>query len=141
MELAFSDAGLYLRNNQLHFCPSNLPSVYQQLNGNFHVGVKEFSMSMILNIPYILTYFYYQPAAREARSWLVLRLLCGFHVCIYICVCVCTYHVCNNYVTYIVAVRPYFSRLRQFRWLLYVAAMSSLPQLRLRDGYREAEAT
>ena len=36
------------------------------------------------------------------------------------------------------------SRLRQFRRLLCVAAtcaVSSLPQLRLRDGYREAEAT
>ena len=66
---------------------------------------------------------------------LVLRLLCSF------CVCMCThtYHVCNNYVTYIVAMRPYFSRLRQFRRLLCVAAMSSLPQLRLRDGYRKAE--
>jgi len=48
----------------------------------------------------------------------------------------------NNYVMYIVAMRPYFSRLRQFRRLLScVAAMSSLPQLRLRDGYQEAEAT
>ena len=28
--------------------------------------------------------------------------------------CVHTYHVRNNYVTYIVAMRPYFSRLRQF---------------------------
>ena len=36
--------------------------------------------------------------------------------------CVCTYHVRNNYVTYIVAKRPYLSR------LLCVAAMSSLPQ-------------
>ena len=52
---------------------------------------------------------------------------------IYICMCVRTYHVRNNYVTYIVAMRPYFSRrrLRQFRRLLCVAAMSSLPQLRL----------
>ena len=29
--------------------------------------------------------------------------------------CVRTYHVRNNYVTYIVAMRPCFSRLRQFR--------------------------
>ena len=49
---------------------------------------------------------------------------------------ICTYHMRNNYVTYIAAMRPYFSRLR----LLCIAAMSSLPQLRLRDGYREAEA-
>jgi len=60
---------------------------------------------------------------------------------IYIYMCIRTYHVCNNYVTYIVAMRPYFSRHRQFRRLLCVAAMSSLPQLQLRDGYREAEAT
>jgi len=52
-----------------------------------------------------------------------------------------TYHVRNNYITYVVAMRPYFSRLPQFRRLLCVAAMSSLPQLWLRDGYREAEAT
>jgi len=51
--------------------------------------------------------------------------------------CVRTYHVRNKYITYIVAMRPYFSRLR----LLCIAAMSSLPQLRLRDGYQEAEVT
>ena len=61
--------------------------------------------------------------------------------------CVRTYHVRNNYVTYIVAMRPCFSRIRQFRWLLCVvtmssvATMSSLAQLRVRDGYWEAEAT
>jgi len=60
---------------------------------------------------------------------------------LYIYMCVRTYHVRNNYVTYIVAMRPYFSRLRQFRRLLCVAPINSLPQLRLRDGYREAEAT
>jgi len=60
---------------------------------------------------------------------------------IYVCMCVRTYDVRNNYVTYIVAMRRYFSRLWQFRRLLCVAAMSSLPQLRLRDGYQEAEAT
>ena len=65
------------------------------------------------------------------------------YIYIYICMCVRTYHVRNNYVTctYIVAMRPYFSQLWQFRRLLCVAAMSSLPQLRLQDGYREAEAT
>jgi len=41
---------------------------------------------------------------------------------------------------YIVAMQPYFSQLWQFRQLLCVAAMSSLTQLQLRDGYREAEA-
>ena len=62
---------------------------------------------------------------------------------IYVCMCVRTYHVRNNYVMYIVAMRPstYISRLQQLRRLLCVAAMSSLPQLRLRDGYQEAEAT
>ena len=38
---------------------------------------------------------FYQPAAREARSRLVLRLLCIFRIYL----CACTYHVCNNYVT------------------------------------------
>ena len=32
----------------------------------------------------------------------------------------------NNYVTYIVAMQPYFSQIRQFRQLLCVAIMSSL---------------
>ena len=43
-----------------------------------------------------------QPAVREARDRLVLRLLRGFRVCIYIYICMCvrTYHVRNNYVTY-----------------------------------------
>ena len=58
----------------------------------------------------------YQPAARKARGRLVLRLLCRFCVCM----CVRTYHVRNNYVTYIVAMRPYSSQLRQFRQLLCV---------------------
>jgi len=74
---------------------------------------------------------FYQPAACFACGQLVLRLLCGFHVYIYIYIylCIRTYHVRKNYVTYIVAMRPYFSRLRQFRRLLCVAAMSSLLQL------------
>ena len=66
-----------------------------------------------------------------------------FAVSVSVYLCVRTYHVRNNYVTYIVAMRPNtlvdFSNL--IRRLLCVAAMSSLPQLRLRDGYREAEAT
>ena len=60
---------------------------------------------------------------------------------LYIYVCVRTYHVRNNYDMYIVAMWPYFNWLRQFRRLLCVAAMSSLPQLWLRDGYWQAEAT
>jgi len=70
---------------------------------------------------------FYKPAARFTRGQLVLRSLCGFRICIYIYMCVHTYHVHNNYVTYIVAMRPYFSQLRQFRRLFCVAAMSSLP--------------
>ena len=67
----------------------------------------------------------------------VLRLLCVFHICWYMYLCVCTYHVRNNYITYIVALQPCFSRLRQFIQLLFVATMSSLrlAQLRVRDGY------
>jgi len=39
--------------------------------------------------------------------------------------CIPTYHVHKNYVTYTVAMWPFFSSLRQFRWLICVA-MSSL---------------
>jgi len=84
---------------------------------------------------------FYQLAACFVRGQLVLRLLCHFRVCISVNLCVRTYHVRNNYVTYIVAMQPYFIRLQQFRRLLCEAAMSSVPQLRLRGGYREAEAT
>ena len=47
---------------------------------------------------------------------------------------------------YIAAMRPCLSRLRQFRRLLCVgsissvATMSSLAQLRVREGYQEAKA-
>ena len=44
------------------------------------------------------------------------------YICISVYLCVRTYHVCDNYVTYIVAMRPYFSRPRQLRRLLCVAA-------------------
>ena len=44
----------------------------------------------------------------------------------YVSLCVPTYHVHNNYVTYIVDMRPYFSLLQQFRQLLCVATRSSL---------------
>jgi len=76
-------------------------------------------MLFVICYPYILLHFnvFYQPASRAA-GWLVLRLLCGFRICVYICVH--TYHVYNNYITYIVAMRSYFSRLRQFRQLLCV---------------------
>ena len=45
----------------------------------------------------------YQLAMREVRSWLVVRLFYNF------CVCIPTYQVHNNYVTYIVAMQLYFS--------------------------------
>jgi len=45
--------------------------------------------------------------------------------------CVPTYHMHYNYITYIVAMRPYFRRLWQFRQLLSVATVSSLAQLRI----------
>jgi len=61
---------------------------------------------LVQNVPYN-----YQPAVRD---WLVLKLLCVFRVCIFY-LCVRTYHMCNNYVTYIVSMRPCLSRLRQFR--------------------------
>jgi len=63
-------------------------------------------------LPYIVWKFgfcFHQAAVHFARSRLILRLLCVFHVCL----CVPTYHVLNNYVTYIVAMRPYFSPLQQ----------------------------
>ena len=44
-----------------------------------------------------------QPAVREACGRLVPRLFCCFRVCM----CVRTYHMHNNYVTYIGAMRPY----------------------------------
>ena len=47
---------------------------------------------------------FYQPAVREACGRLVLRLFpCLFE---YTYLCVPTYHVRNNYITYIVAMRP-----------------------------------
>ena len=72
---------------------------------------------------------FYQPATHEARSQLAgPKITSRFaRLFVYIYLCVCTYHVRNNYVTYIVAMRPYFSRLcdSALRRLLCVAAMSS----------------
>ena len=62
--------------------------------------------------------YFYQLAARKAHGRLVLRMLCVFHVCwynIYIYLWIRTYHVRNNYVTYIVAMQPCLSRLQQSR--------------------------
>ena len=56
---------------------------------------------------------FYQLAAHESHSWLILRLLYVFCFCLSVCVglCVSTYHVRNNYITYFVGMRLYFSRL------------------------------
>ena len=84
---------------------------------------------------------FYQPATREACGQLVLRLLCVFHVCI--CLCVSALITCA-----IITSRKllpcdltWASWLRQFRRLLCVATVSSLVQLRVREGNCEAEAT
>jgi len=75
------------------------------------------------------------PAGRAQR--LVLRLLCCFRVCIYV-----RLHLSHAQIITSRTLLPCnldFSNLDGC--FAYVAAMSSLPQLRLRDGYREAEAT
>jgi len=72
----------------------------------------------------------------QVRLFFILVYVQSIYIYMYVYMCVRTYHVRNNYVTYTVAML-----LRQFRRLLCVAAMSSLPQWRLRDGYREAGAT
>jgi len=82
-----------------------------------------------------LVHLAFLPAGRAQR--LVLRLLCCFRVCIYV-----RPHLSRAQIITSRTLLPCDLRLRQFRRLLcVVAAMSSLPQLRLRDGYREAEAT
>ena len=50
-------------------------------------------------------------AVQEVRGWLVLRLLYVFRVCLFVTLCVPTYHVCNKYITYIIVMRLYFGRL------------------------------
>ena len=90
---------------------------------------------------HIYTSTLYQPAVCEVRGWLVLtrpvlRLLHIFRICLPVGLLVCvspltTCKIIVHCVTYIVAMQPYFSRLRQFRRLLCVATMSSLAQLRV----------
>ena len=79
----------------------------------------------------------------QMKLILVLCVYVFVDVCVcvlYVCACVCVYvffpagcaHVAscsNNYVTYSVAMRPYFSQLWQFRQLFCVATMSSLALL------------
>ena len=67
--------------------------------------------------------FNYQLATREVHGWLVLRLI-YFAFTESVSLCVHTYHVCNKYVMYTVAMQPYLSRLRQFRQPLCVATIS-----------------
>ena len=96
-------------------------------------GTRSQGGTLSKSLPGFLSLFFFLPA--KACGWLVLRLLCVFSVCWYIYLCVRTYHVRNNYVTYTVAMRPCLSRR-----LLCVATMnsvatimSSLAQLRVRD--------
>ena len=49
--------------------------------------------------------------------------LCFQHLLVH-GLCIFTYHVCNNYVTYIVTMRLYFSQLWEFGRLLSVATLS-----------------
>jgi len=50
-------------------------------------------------------FFFYQPAAHTVHSQLVLRFtLCFLHLFFFIYLCIPTYHMHNNYVTYIVVV-------------------------------------
>jgi len=81
------------------------------------------------------------PRVLHAVGWSQDYFAFSTSVSIYVSLCVRTYHVHNNYITYIVAMRPYLSWLRQFRQLLCVATVSSLAQLRVWDWYWEAEAT
>ena len=60
----------------------------------------------------------------------IFRMLLGLVLCVFrVCLCVPTYHMSNSYITYVVAVWPYFSWLWQFRQLLCVATTSSLSQV------------
>jgi len=53
--------------------------------------------------------FIFQPAAREMCRWLFLRLLHVFCIRLHLSLCIHTYHVCNNYIMYIVAMQPYLT--------------------------------
>ena len=54
-------------------------------------------------------------------------------VCWFFCWCIPIYHVCNNYITYIVAMQLYFSQLWTAASSTGVANVSSLAQLRVQD--------
>ena len=55
-----------------------------------------------------------------ARAPLVTLCFLHLFVSMYVSLGFPTYHMCNNYITYIVAMRPYFSWLREFRRLLCI---------------------
>ena len=73
---------------------------------------------------------------------LVLRLLCIFCVCIYVSMylCVPTLIMCAIITSCTLLPGDFTLVLLYFGRLLSVAIMSSLAQLQVRDGYREAEA-
>jgi len=77
---------------------------------------------------------FYHPAMCEVGGQLVLRLPYIFRVCWFVCVCVCTHHVHNNYITYIVAMWLCFSRLQIWADVAQSSTATS-------SRYWEAEAT
>jgi len=54
--------------------------------------------------------------------------------------CVSTYHVCNNYIMYIVAMQLYLSTALQFEHSTGVATMSSVAQLRVRHSQEQRQS-
>jgi len=78
------------------------------------------------------------PASCVLRVWPAGPTITLLFPRLYICRSVRLHlYMLNNYVTYIVAMRPYFSRLRQFRRLLCVAAKQ---RQRRRDDARLTES-
>jgi len=61
----------------------------------------------------LIACFIFTPKIALCFQHLLVHGLCSF-----------IYHVYNNYVTYIVTMQLYFSRLWEFRWLLSVAMLS-----------------
>jgi len=77
---------------------------------------------------------FYKPAVHKAQDRLVLRLL---SICLWFFVS--SHIVCNNYITYIVAMRLYLSQPRTAALSTGVATMSSLAQLRDRDTKKKGQ--
>ena len=129
------------------FSPFLLALLILSLPNNTENHAINYTNHTLIELPYIYSYRkvcnFYQPAVREARGRLVLRLLRVFRVCWYIYICASALITCA-----IIMSRSLhcchvtlLSRLRQFRRPLCAATTNSLAQLRVRDGYREAEAT